>query len=155
MTHARALAMARGRRTGDLSRYQSGNGLAVCGCLGSPPWEPVCRRPVFDPNRDRTFAVHRAGCRHDLGVGPRHRPQLAADGRRMRVDPVGVVSLGVWLSPTRIGMQAGSSGLMAWSFLMASAHGAGIMLVPAMVPLCSSVNAAGEITAGGSLITSF
>jgi hypothetical protein len=54
----------------------------------------------------------------------------------------------------RIGMQAGFSGLMAWSFLMASAHGAGLMLVPALVPLCSSVSGADEITAGGSLITS-
>ena len=27
-------------------------------------------------------------------------------------------------------------GLGAWSFLMASAHGAGLMLVPALIPLC-------------------
>src|SRR6516164_436764 len=54
----------------------------------------------------------------------------------------------------RVGMQAGFAGLLAWSFLMASAHGAGLMLVPALVPLCSSVSGAGEITAGGSLITS-
>ena len=54
----------------------------------------------------------------------------------------------------RVGMQAGFAGLLAWSFPMASAHGAGLMLVPALVPLCSSVSGAGEITAGGSLITS-
>jgi len=54
----------------------------------------------------------------------------------------------------RIGMQAGFAGLLAWSFLMASAHGAGLMLAPALVPLCSSVSGAGEITAGSSLITS-
>ena len=56
--------------------------------------------------------------------------------------------------PSRIGMQAGFAGLLAWSFLMASAHGAGLMLVPALVPLCLSGSAAGDITAARSLINS-
>jgi hypothetical protein len=34
-----------------------------------------------------------------------------------------------------IGMQTGMAGLAAWSFVMASAHGAGLMLVPALLPL--------------------
>jgi hypothetical protein len=36
----------------------------------------------------------------------------------------------------RVGMQAGFAGLLLWSFLMAGAHGAGLMLVPALIPLC-------------------
>ena len=36
----------------------------------------------------------------------------------------------------RVGMTAGLAGLAAWSFLMATAHGAGLMLVPALMPLC-------------------
>jgi len=36
----------------------------------------------------------------------------------------------------RIGMTAGLTGLLLWSFLMATAHGAGLMLVPALIPLC-------------------
>jgi hypothetical protein len=36
----------------------------------------------------------------------------------------------------RVGMQTGLAGLALWSFLMASAHGAGLMLVPALIPLC-------------------
>jgi hypothetical protein len=36
----------------------------------------------------------------------------------------------------RIGMTTGFAGLVLWSFLMASAHGAGLMLVPALIPLC-------------------
>jgi hypothetical protein len=36
----------------------------------------------------------------------------------------------------RVGMQVGLAGLLAWSFLMATAHGAGLMLVPALMPLC-------------------
>jgi hypothetical protein len=37
----------------------------------------------------------------------------------------------------RVGMQTGLWGLGVWSFLMASAHGAGLMLVPALLPLYS------------------
>jgi hypothetical protein len=36
----------------------------------------------------------------------------------------------------RVGMQAGLAGLALWSFLMASAHGAGLMLIPVLMPLC-------------------
>lgn len=38
----------------------------------------------------------------------------------------------------RVGMQTGLLGLVLWSFLMASAHGAGLMLIPALAPICSS-----------------
>jgi hypothetical protein len=41
-----------------------------------------------------------------------------------------------------IGMQAGALGLTVWSFLMASAHGAGLMVVPFLFPICSSGTAA-------------
>jgi hypothetical protein len=50
----------------------------------------------------------------------------------------------------RVGMQAGFAGLALWSFLMASAHGAGLMVVPALMPLCLSPEAAGAIGASGS-----
>ncbi len=42
----------------------------------------------------------------------------------------------------RIGMTTGLAGLVLWSFLMTTAHGAGLMLVPALMPLC----------AGGSIV---
>jgi hypothetical protein len=35
----------------------------------------------------------------------------------------------------RVGMRTGMAGLALWSFLMASAHGAGLMLVPILLPL--------------------
>jgi hypothetical protein len=38
----------------------------------------------------------------------------------------------------RFGMQVGLVGLAAWSFLMATAHGAGLMLWPVLTPLCLS-----------------
>ena len=46
----------------------------------------------------------------------------------------------------RFGLQVGLFGLAAWSFLMATAHGAGLMLWPALIPLCGSQAIAG---AGG------
>jgi hypothetical protein len=36
----------------------------------------------------------------------------------------------------RFGMRTGLLGLAVWSFLMATAHGAGLMLWPALMPLC-------------------
>lgn len=36
----------------------------------------------------------------------------------------------------RFGMQAGMVALALWSFLMATAHGAGLMLWPALMPFC-------------------
>ncbi|MGH6640499.1 MAG: hypothetical protein ACREBY_18100, partial [Polaromonas sp.] len=32
---------------------------------------------------------------------------------------------------------AGHAGLALWSFMMSTAHGAGLMLVPALIPLCA------------------
>jgi len=54
----------------------------------------------------------------------------------------------------RIGMQAGFAGLLVWSFVMASAHGAGLMLVPAVAPLCFSGHEVSGMTIAGALITS-
>jgi hypothetical protein len=34
----------------------------------------------------------------------------------------------------RVGMRTGLAGLVLWSFLMASAHGAGLMLIPVLMP---------------------
>ena len=54
----------------------------------------------------------------------------------------------------RVGMQTGMAGLMLWSFLMATAHGAGLMLVPLVLPLCLAGSPAAELTAAGSLTVS-
>jgi len=51
----------------------------------------------------------------------------------------------------RFGMRVGFVGLFAWSFVMASAHGAGLMLIPALVPLSLSSGPAGELASAGSL----
>ena len=51
----------------------------------------------------------------------------------------------------RFGMRTGLIGLGVWSFLMATAHGAGLMLWPVLMPLC--VAAAAEPDSAGPLVT--
>lgn len=48
----------------------------------------------------------------------------------------------------RVGMRVGLAGLAAWSFLMALAHGAGLMLIPALIPLCLAAGPAGAPGSG-------
>jgi|SRR5579859_3377892 len=52
----------------------------------------------------------------------------------------------------RARVPAGKIGLALWSFMMSGAHGAGLMLVPVLMPLCTENAAAREITASGSLM---
>lgn len=49
----------------------------------------------------------------------------------------------------RVKVPVGHAGLALWSFMMSTAHGAGLMLVPAMFALCVGETATREI--GGSL----
>jgi hypothetical protein len=51
----------------------------------------------------------------------------------------------------RFGMQVGLGGLFAWSFLMANAHGAGLMLVPVVIPLCLAASPTHAFTVATSL----
>jgi len=51
----------------------------------------------------------------------------------------------------RVGMQTGLAGLVLWSFLMASAHGAGLMVIPVVLPLCASAAPASDTTAATAL----
>jgi hypothetical protein len=51
----------------------------------------------------------------------------------------------------RFGMQTGLAALAVWSFLMATTHGAGLMLWPVLMPLCFP--AASEPTATGPFLT--
>ena len=83
---------------------------------------------------------------------------LAATGYLIPTDLVRVVAAALLLGwaayhwrfghrhRVRFGMQTGLWGLCIWSFLMATAHGAGIMLWPALMPLCFPA----ESGAGGS-----
>ena len=48
-------------------------------------------------------------------------------------------------------MQTGLAGLALWSFLMATAHGAGLMLWPALMPLCIGWRRAGLRTVATAL----
>jgi hypothetical protein len=53
----------------------------------------------------------------------------------------------------RVGMQTGLAGLGLWSFLMATAHGAGLMLLPVLMPLCFPAGVSGASNAGDAAST--
>ncbi len=53
--------------------------------------------------------------------------------------------------PQGLDAAARQAGVALWSFTMGVAHGTGLMLVPALIPLCLSGSPAREITASGSL----
>lgn len=44
------------------------------------------------------------------------------------------------------------AGLALWSLVVSTAHGTGLMLVPAFLPLCMTGSPAGQITASGSIL---
>ncbi len=51
----------------------------------------------------------------------------------------------------RVGMTAGMGALALWSFLMATSHGAGLMLVSVLAPICLSDTPARALVGSGSL----
>ena len=53
----------------------------------------------------------------------------------------------------RVGMKTGLAGLTVWSFLMATAHGAGLMLLPVLIPLCLSSSTIKDVTPDASFAT--
>jgi hypothetical protein len=70
-----------------------------------------------------------------------------------------LIGWGVWRAwrghrgrPT-VGMRTGLAGLALWSFVMSSAHGAGLMLVPALLPLCTGKVAADAFEASALALT--
>ncbi|SIO34038.1 hypothetical protein [Paraburkholderia phenazinium] len=49
-----------------------------------------------------------------------------------------------------VGMQTGFAGLTLWSFVMAGSHGAGLMLIPALMPICSALSNATGVAAASA-----
>jgi hypothetical protein len=75
----------------------------------------------------------------------------------MRVAAVLLIGWALWHAiyghrqRVRVGMRTGLAGLVLWSFLMASAHGAGLMLVPILLPMCASAAATPDIDPGAAI----
>ena len=53
----------------------------------------------------------------------------------------------------RVGMTTGLGGLALWSFLMATSHGAGLMLVPVVLPLGHAHGAVGPTLSGSMALS--
>src|SRR5262245_4523488 len=126
-----------------LSRAEPRHGLAVCGRPRPAPAEPDNCGAIAHPHFDRPCSVGRVRrcpvgpCRHFHSFPPRAhriRPSSARMGRLPRALRV------AHRHRVRFGMKVGQWGLAAWSFLMATAHSAGLMLWPVLVASCVSTN---------------
>jgi hypothetical protein len=80
---------------------------------------------------------------------------LLVDGRVVRTAVgVALIAWALWHQVfghrrrVRVGMRTGLMGLALWSFLMATAHGAGLMVLPAVMPLCLTGSPLGPISGG-------
>jgi hypothetical protein len=58
-------------------------------------------------------------------------------------------------SRVRVGMLTGMLGLGLWSFAMASAHGAGLMLTPVVIPMCIGESPARDLISGEAVASAF
>lgn len=61
-----------------------------------------------------------------------------------------MANLWPWLAVAGLGAVHGLNPASGWSFMMSTAHGTGLMLVPALIPICIADAPAREITASGS-----
>ena len=77
----------------------------------------------------------------------------------IRLIGIVLIAWAVWLAlyghrhRVRVGMRTGLAGLVLWSFLMASGHGAGLMLIPALAPICGSLSADTAVPSGLAALT--
>ena len=81
---------------------------------------------------------------------------LAMDRAMLQVLAGGVLAVAVIAhlsgrTPKAARAPAGHAGLALWSFMMSTAHGAGLMLVPALIPLCAGDASVLKMTESGPL----
>ena len=142
------------------------------------PWLAVAGLGVLhglSPANGWLFAAARATHSGDTRDVRRALLPIALGHAMSVVLVVALVMLGLWRAPDRLYPLAGAgllalaawrwrrqspppvtarsqAGLAAWSCVMGTAHGSGLMLVPALLPLCMANSPAGAITATGSLL---
>ena len=127
--------------TGWLPRRSLACARAISGCSCCAR---CCRSASATRRRDR--ARRRCG-----GARPGAGSRRVASGGRRAVARRGVGSSLAPRCATRAA-PAGHAGLALWSFMTSTAHGAGLMLVPALIPICFGDAPARQITAWGSLL---
>src|SRR5271170_6767107 len=126
-----ALALGRVVSSRGLPWRQSGNGLAFCCRSWNAEKERICSMASARADRCRTLAG---------AVLPLRYVKIAAASVLFAF---GLLLLIRKSHPRWGGMQIGFRDLAIWSFLMASAHGAGFMLLPILLRMSAFHSAAG------------
>jgi hypothetical protein len=88
-----------------------------------------------------------------------HAARLAVPPGTLRIGAASVlIGFGLfrlvrpWLHPRWVGMQVGFGDLTLWSFLMSSAHGAGLMLAPVVLGLPADPGTGSRASVAGGLL---
>jgi hypothetical protein len=106
----------------------------------------VAAAAVLGMSMDRTTLWTLAGAILALGLGL----ALAALARFAIL--AASATLVTPITPQATRTPRGQAALALWSCAMSTVHGAGLMLVPALIPICLSAGPARQITASGSLV---
>ena len=138
--HDRTLAMAGARRTRRLSRPQSrrwaGCSRSRSACTGTSRRVVLVSLLPIALGHALSIAVVARRVRLALGLlVDRAHP---ARRRGLHADRLGALALRSTATATACASACRPAllGLAVWSFLMATAHGAGLMLIPVLMPLC-------------------
>jgi len=116
-----------------LPRSQPRDGVALRGGAGDARAEGKCGSKSACPDRSGSCLGHRQCC--DGCGGTRHGAATRDDPLHRRRNSVRLGDLlpDTALSPRWVRMQVGFRDLTIWSFLMATAHGAGLMVLPVLL----------------------
>src|SRR5260370_27596261 len=135
-----------------VSRAQPGNGLAVRGRARLTARKPADRAAVARSDRGWACGAVAAVLLAVVALG------LVIDHAMLiRLAAIVLIAWAAWHAlyghrgRVRVGMQTGLLGLVLWSFLMASGHGAGLILIPALQPICAAAGPPAEATPGSPL----
>ena len=126
----RSMAVAGAARARRLPRHQSRDGLALCRGPRIAGAAPIRRMEGSAANRCRPCAFGGTGCCSRRSDPRKHSSSALRWAAAAVLIGFGVYRLVRARHPRWVGMRVGFRDLTLWSFLMASAHGAGLMLVP-------------------------
>ena len=135
---------------GALHGLSPANGWLLASACGVQARDDAEARRALGPIAvGQVAAMSALACAFSLGVSLDR-----ALMRDLAVTLVVAAALSLWLRragrPLRVGTAARRAGIALWSFGAASAQGAGLMLIPALVPLCAGGAAARGLAVPGS-----
>ena len=135
--HDRHLAMADPDRARSVSWAEPRHGLAVCGRARSLPQQPPRGPRLAHPHRVSATLLRSPSSSMPWSFSAWRSTRMCSAFSPACCSSPGVCSISSTGTGTTgmSGLTTGLFGLGVWSFVMATAHGAGAMLIPVLMPL--------------------